>query len=184
MQSVITAQNKKLLSKNINTVPPCNCRLKNKCPVNGKCRTRNILYKYVASTSMKLDKVYLGITEGDFNQRFYNHKKSFNNSTYHHNDTTLCKYVWDIKEKYSKTPVLKWYIVRTVPSYSNIPKRCLLCLHEKSEVSYCPSTEELLNKRSGLIAKCRHANKYLLCNCKSNNWKRLKESSAATQRHF
>ena len=53
MKSVITAHNMKVLSENINKVPPCNCRVKNKCPLNGKCRTRNILYKCVASTSMK-----------------------------------------------------------------------------------------------------------------------------------
>ena len=59
----------------------------------------------MASTSMKPDKVYLGTTEGDFKQRFYNHKKSLNYSTYR-NDTTLSEYVWDIKEKH-ETQVLK-----------------------------------------------------------------------------
>ena len=58
---VITTHNKKLLPLNINTVPPCNSRINNKCPLNGKCRTRSILYKCVASTSIKLDKVYLGL---------------------------------------------------------------------------------------------------------------------------
>ena len=118
--------------------------------------------------------VYLRTTEGEFEQRFINHKNSFNNSTYR-NDTTLSKHVWDIKEKYNKTPVLKWYLVRIVPSCSNITKRCLLCLHEKSELLYYPNISKLLNKHSELIAKCRHANKYLLCNYKSNNRKHLKE---------
>ena len=118
--------------------------------------------------------VYLRTTEGEFKQRFINHKNSFNNSTYR-NDTTLSKHVWDIKEKYNKTPVLKWYLVRIVPSCSNITKRCLLCLHEKSELLYYPNISKLLNKHSELIAKCRHANKYLLCNYKSNNRKHLKE---------
>ena len=40
-KSVITGHNKKLLSKSINTEPQCNCRLKNKCPLNGKCITKN-----------------------------------------------------------------------------------------------------------------------------------------------
>ena len=97
MKSVITAHNKKLLFENIITVPLCNCRGKNKCPQNGQFRTRNILYKYVTSTSMKPGKAYLGTTEGDFKLHFYNHKKLFNNSTYR-NDTTLSKYVWDIEE--------------------------------------------------------------------------------------
>ena len=97
MKSVITAHNKKLLFENIITVPPCNCRGKNKCPHNVQFRTRNILYKCVTSTSMKPGKAYLGTTEGDFKLHFYNHKKLFNNSTYR-NDTTLSKYVWDIEE--------------------------------------------------------------------------------------
>ena len=44
------------------------------------------LYKCVASTSMKPDKVFLRTTEGDFKQRFNNHKQPLNNSNYH-NDT-------------------------------------------------------------------------------------------------
>ena len=101
---------------------------------------------------MKPYKFYLGTTEGDSKQSFCNHKKYFNNSIYR-NDTTLSRNVWDIKEKYIETPVLKWYIVRTVPSYSNITKRRLLYLHEKSEILYYPNTDELLNKRYELIAK-------------------------------
>ena len=79
---------------------------------------------------MKPEKVYLGITEGDFKQLLKNHKKSFNNITYR-NDAALSKYVW---EKYSETTVLKWNILRTVTSNLNITKRCLLCFHEKSEI--------------------------------------------------
>ena len=41
------------------------------------------LYKCVASTSMKSDKVFLRTTEGDFKLHFNNHKQSLNNS----NDT-------------------------------------------------------------------------------------------------
>ena len=68
--------------------------------------------------------------------------KNFNNSTYC-NDTKLSKYVCNIKEKYNKTPILKWYFVRTVPSYSNIIKWCLRCLFEKSEILYYPNTENV-----------------------------------------
>ena len=49
------------------------------------------------------------------------------NSPYR-NDTTLSKYVWDIKEKYNETPVLELYIGRTVPSYTNVAKMCFLFL--------------------------------------------------------
>ena len=49
-----------------------NCRIKNKCPLNGKCRTRNILNKCMVSTSTRSDNVYLRTTEGDNFKRFYN----------------------------------------------------------------------------------------------------------------
>ena len=66
MKSAIAARNKKLLCNNINAAAPCNCRVKNECPLNGKCRIRNILHKCVASASMKRDKVHLGTNQGDF----------------------------------------------------------------------------------------------------------------------
>ena len=80
------------------------------------------------------------------------------------------------------THLYKWYILRTVLSYWNITKRCLMYLHEKSEILYNPNTDELLNKPFELIAKCHHGNKYLLCNYRSKTKKHHKESLRATQR--
>ena len=85
------------------------------------------------------------------------------------NDTTLSKYVWEVKDKYKETLSLKWSIVKSVPGYSNITKKCLLCLYEKLEIINYPNQEELLNKRSELTSKYRHVNKYLLSNYKSND---------------
>ena len=59
-----------------------------------------------------------------------------------------------------------------------LTKRCLLCLHQKSEILHYPNTDEQLNKWSKLITKCHHANKHLLCNYKPNNRKHHKESLA------
>ena len=70
--------------------------------------------------------------------------------------------------EYNEMPTLKWSIVKSVPSYSNISKRCLLCLHKKLEIVNFGDQDHLLNKHSDLIAQCRHANNYLLHNCKSN----------------
>ena len=60
-------------------------------------------------------------------------------------------------------------VYRRVPSYSNITKSCMLCLHEKFEILTYPNQDELLNKRSELVSKCRHINKYLLSNYKAND---------------
>ena len=59
--------------------------------------------------------------------------------------------------------------MKPVPSYSNVPKKCLLGLHEKHEIVNFEDQDHLLNKRSELISKCRHANKYLLRNYKAND---------------
>ena len=66
-------------------------------------------------------------------------------------------------------PTLTWSVAKSVPGYSNISKRCLLCVTEKVLIATYENPEELLNKRSELMAKCRHGNKFLLSNYKSND---------------
>ena len=75
----------------------------------------------------------------------------------------------ELKETSNSSPILVWFIAKKVPLYSNISKKCLLCLHEKLEIINYPRPEELLNKRSELISKCRHANKFLLPNYKTKH---------------
>ena len=50
-----------------------------------------------------------------------------------------------------------------------ITKRCSLCLHEKLAIITYPYPDELLNRRSELVTKCRHENKFLLKNFNSND---------------
>ena len=66
------------------------------CPLEGKCRTENIIYKCIASASGHPDKVYLGTAEGDLKKRYYNHISSFKNEI-QMNKTNLAKYVWEQK---------------------------------------------------------------------------------------
>ena len=89
------------------------------------------------------------------------------------NETAFSKCVWEIKDKYNEMPSSKWSVVKSVPGYSNILKKCLLCLHEKFEIVNYPNKEELLNKQSKLISKSHHANKYLLANYKNFNFPRF-----------
>ena len=53
--------------------------------------------------------------------------------------------------------------MRRAAPYSNISKRCNLCLAEKLEIAWAIKTRSL-NKRSELVSKCRHENKFYLCN--------------------
>ena len=133
MSSIISSHNNKLMKNNALSIKPCNCRTKSKCPLNGQCQSQEIIYKCTVSTSINPDKVYLGITEGDFKNRYHKRTKSFRNKRYT-NDTSLSKYIWEIKEKHQGNPSLKWSIVKRIPAYSNITKKCLLCLHEKLEI--------------------------------------------------
>ena len=165
---IIRSHNKNVINGKKPTNVKCNCRNKSVCPLDGTCQQNDVICKCITFTSFNPDKVYVGTAEGEFKKRYYNHNKSFRYLSYA-NKTTLCKYVWEIKDKYNKMPSLKWSVVKSVPEYSNISKRCLLCLHEKFEIVNYPNQKELLNKQSELISKCRHANKYLLTNYKSND---------------
>ena len=166
VENIIRSHIKKLINSINRHAQPGNCRKKEDCPLEGKCNTENIIYKCIVWTSSHPDKVYIGTAEGDFKNRSYNHISSFKNET-QMNKTTLAKHVWKQKQRHNLTPTLKWYIVKSVPSYSNIMKSCMLCLHE---ILTYPNQNELSNKRSELVCKCRHINKYLLSCYKANDW--------------
>ena len=74
-----------------------------------------------------------------------------------------------MKYKHNTIPNLMWCTIKSIPGYSNIIKRCMLCLHETYKILNYPDQEKLLNKRSELVSKCRHGNKFLLSNYKSND---------------
>ena len=133
MSSIFSCHNKKLLNSRTGNINPCNCRKKDECPLNGQCLAQDIVYKCITSTSMHPDITCLGTAEGDFNKRYNNHTNSFRHKRYS-KDTTLSKYILEIKKEYNEMRTLKWSIVKSVPSYSNISKKCLLYLHEKLEI--------------------------------------------------
>ena len=58
---------------------------------------------------------------------------------------------------------INWSILATAPAYSNKSKRCHLCLTEKLYLVRAKKPS-LLNKRTELISKCRHENKFYLAN--------------------
>ena len=96
------------------------------------------------------------------------HTQSFRNAR-HKNNTALSSYLWGLKT--SEIPKLIWSIrkIQTFQWYSDISKQCVLCLHEKLYIVTYHDQEELLNKRSQLILKCRHENRFLLASYKAND---------------
>ena len=158
MKNIIKSHKKKLINSSNHHERPCNSKKKEDCPFEGKTRTENIIYKCIVLTSGHPDKVYLGTAEGDSKKRCYNHISSFKNVT-KMNKTTLAKYIWKQKQGHNITPTLKWCLVKSVLSYSNIKKSCLLWLHEKFEILNYPNQDHLLNKRL-VVSKCRHINSH------------------------
>ena len=128
-----------------------------------------VIYKCEVTAPRIPKKVYIGLTEKTFKTRYNSHKQSLNNKKYM-KSTALSSYFWDLETKENITPSFKWSIIKQVRSYTINSHSCPLCLQEKHEIMFYPDKSELLNKRSELIAKCRHSNKFLLANYKSNDW--------------
>ena len=74
------------------------------------------------------------------------------------------------KKRKNVAPALTWEVLRAAKTYSIVTKRCSLCLHEKLAIITYPYSDELLNRRSELVTKWRHENKFLLKNFNSNDW--------------
>ena len=156
--SIISSHNAlQLKTKNDNN-RLCNCRNQESCPLQGKCLTRNIIYQ--ATVKSKGDiKTYIGLSERPFKERYRNHIKDFNNSKYR-NSTELTKHIWQLKEN-NKDFEMDWKILKRTNSVQN-NGRCNLCLYEKLFIINSIDDRRLLNKKSELISKCRHENKFLL----------------------
>ena len=149
--------------------------------VLGKCfliKRRNVPPTFVCTLSLYggLNQVMLlalflvfalwfhrGMTEYTFKSRYNNHKMSFNYRKYAH-DTVLSKYVWDLKDNNVKHSI-KWSILKRSTPYKGGRTRCNLCLAEKLSILTAKKSS-LLNRRSELITKYQHVNKFLAANHK------------------
>ena len=162
--SIINNHNRKIISKlhNINPCPTatCNCKIKSLCPLNGNCLKKSLVYKATLSTDNN-SKYYFGLCETTFKTRYYNHQQSFKVSN-KRNSTELSKQIWKLKDN-NKDYSLSWSIIQEVQPYKCGAQYCNLCVAEKMAILQADNSY-LLNKRSEIIAKCRHKNKFLLKN--------------------
>ena len=162
MASIIDKHNKKITS-NDPTGPPqkeCNCRKKEECPLDNNCLSTNLIYNARVTTDEDTTgKNYIGLTEGTFKQRFTQHKLSLQNRKYA-NSTELSKHIWKLKDN-KKNYTINWSTITSASPYNNKSKRCNLCLAKKLHIIKADKIN-LLNKKSELISKCRHENKFYL----------------------
>ena len=104
---------------------------------------------------------YHGTSEGPVKGRINKHYTSFRHRKYEH-DTELSKFIWQLKDK-GKNFNITWSIARKARKYQCGSGCCVLCLTEKLLIAR-NNEEGMLNARTELISKCRHKNKFLLCN--------------------
>ena len=116
----------------------------------------DIVYQATVTCDNK-EETYVGITATSFKARFANHKASFK-SMQKRNSTE--PNIWELKDN-NLNYAIKWKILCRAPHYSNKTKKCNLCLSEKYYILYKQNTASL-NKKSELLSKCRHKEKFLL----------------------
>ena len=103
------------------------CRKKSDCPLEGKCLQTNVIYQATVTTETATE-TYVGLAT-NFKERYRNHKTSFRHSK-RRNETQLSKYVWNLQNE-KKPFQIKWKILKKCKPYSNVSKKCSLCLNEK-----------------------------------------------------
>ena len=128
---------------------------KSDCPLEGKCLQTNVIYQATVTTE-----TYDGLAT-NFKERYRNHETSFRHSK-RRNETELSKYVWNLQNE-NKPFQIKRKILKKCKPYSNINKKCSLCLNEKF-IIICKKELCSLNRRNKLASSCPHRNRYVLGN--------------------
>ena len=159
IKTMISNHNKAQINKSDPTNDSnCNCRNSSMCPMDGKCNDQNMIYQAEVTTPTSKE-TYIGLWDTTFKLRYKNRICSFKNKWYKH-ATELSKYIWSLKDKRISYNI-KWQKVKQAQSYSNVSKRCNLCLWQEYFI-ICEPEMSTLNNRSELISNCRHSKKFLL----------------------
>ena len=106
------------------------------------------------------EKRYLGVHEGEFKKRFYEHRGNIKHR--HQTGTTLSKYIWELKDK-QPHPIpyeLKWEILAKEKPYNPVNGVCRLCLLEAYFLMFDEANSTLYH-RAEYFSACPHKRKYL-----------------------
>ena len=163
IQTIISNHNKAEINKSTRTndqMKNCNCRKCSMCPMDGNCNMESVISQAEVTTPTTKE-AYIGLCDTTFKLRYRNHVCSFRNERYKH-ATELSKYIWSLKDQNIKYDI-KWRKVKQARAYSNVTKRCNLCLWEKVFI-LCKPEMSTLNTRNEFTTCCRHARKFLLKN--------------------
>ena len=173
MKKQIAAHNAKVLRQETpQEETPCNCQKKNKCPLEGKCQTPNIIYQATVTQlppplpNTQNDNpnihTYVGLAT-HFKDRYANHTKSFKHRKYG-KETKLSRKIWQLKDEGKKEEEdfeIKWKILARAQPFSPITGVCGLCTQEKWYILFKPDLATL-NKREEIFGHCFHKEPALL----------------------
>ena len=160
---IINEFHNRVNNNNINSKKiECNCKSRSDCPMNGLCNLDNVVYQAIIYPKENINdrKSYIGVSSTNWKIRYGNHKFSFSNE-HQKNQTALSKHYWGLKNK-GLIPDIQWSILKRSNTPKSFDSRCNLCLEEKIHILLFPEPKKLLNKRSELIARCRHKAKFKL----------------------
>ena len=138
----------------------CNC-VPDTCPVQGECQTSGLVYRATVTTGENTTFKYVGLTEGTFKERHRKHLSNFRTRN-RKNKTTLSEKIWDLEDR-SIDFEIKWEILQRAKPYQPGSEDCHLCLTEVYYILFKPQEADL-NSRLEFMNKCRHSNKFKLCN--------------------
>ena len=150
------AQSPCLIAKILPKMSPHHRKNTNTLYLEGACLTKEVVYQATVRSNNRTE-TYVGTTE--FKTRWRNHQVSFINEK-RKSDTEQSKHLWQLKRK-QENFTIKWKILAKAKAYTNIKKRCNLCLTEKLFIITKPHLATL-NKRNELVSTCRHKRKYIL----------------------
>ena len=107
MGAQINKHNSKILNQK-NEEFRCKCQDKTKCPLPGKCTTDQLVYRATVSSGTEVE-TYVGLTAGQFKDRYYGHNFDFENLD-KKDSTKLSSYIWSLKHE-NKPYQIKWEVV-------------------------------------------------------------------------
>ena len=160
MKNIIKQSNARIMAEPVaNRDGQCNCTKRDTCPLDGSCLTPCLVYT-ASVTAENTEYVYHGSTEGEFKPRYNGHETSFRLRN-HAKETKLSEFIWSLKDKNIPFSI-KWSVAARAHPYRCGTRRCDVCITEKTIIARSKHPK-LLNKRSEIVSKCRHRNKFRLC---------------------
>ena len=158
MERIISGRNAKIL--NVEEAPQrlCNCPKTKKCPLNGKCLEKNIIYHAKVNQSDSKVTNYVGLTSTDFKARLGVHTQTFKDPEV--SQTSLSKHIHSLQDKNIDFEI-SWNIIDRGRPFTPVSNVCNLCDSEKFNILFHPELSDL-NCKSEFYSHCRHIKSKLL----------------------